>query len=171
MAAVVVQVVALPLAVQVVALPLAVQVVAQRARGTPATRVVKQDLPAQRPATRVVKQERQARSGDAGSQAGAPTRSGDAGSQIGDNERFYQSVTPAASAYKRGIEASKNAPSAAPQGVFPSRHRAVPPPNAQPTPGAGTTPNARTSSGVGTTPNGRPIGSVGSGPGSPEQPH
>ena len=47
--------VAQPLAVQVVAQPLAVQVVAQRVRGTPATRVVKQDLPAQRPATRVVK--------------------------------------------------------------------------------------------------------------------
>jgi len=54
-----VQVVAQPLAVQVVAQPVAVQVVAQRVRGTPATRVVKQDLPAQRPATRVVKQERQ----------------------------------------------------------------------------------------------------------------
>jgi len=52
-----VQVVAQPLAVQVVAQPVAVQVVAQRVRGTPATRVVKQDLPAQRPATRVAKQD------------------------------------------------------------------------------------------------------------------
>ena len=108
--------------------------------------------------------------GNAGSQAGAP-RSGDGGSQVGDNERFDQSVPPAASAYKRGIEASKNAPSAAPQGVFPSRNQAVPPPNAQPNSSAGMTPNARTSSGSGTAPNGRPIGSVGSGPGSPEQPH
>ena len=107
---------------------------------------------------------------NAGSQARVP-RSGDAGSQVGDNERFDQSVPPAASAYKRGIEASKNAPSAAPQGVFPSRNQAVPPPNARPNSGAGTTPNARTSSGTGTAPNGRPIGSVGSGPGSPEQPH
>jgi hypothetical protein len=41
--------------VQVVAQPLAVQVVAQRVRGTPATRVVKEDLRAQRPATRAVK--------------------------------------------------------------------------------------------------------------------
>ena len=46
---------ALPLAVQVVALPLAVQVVVLRARGTPAPRVVKQDLRAQRLATRAVK--------------------------------------------------------------------------------------------------------------------
>jgi len=45
--------------VQVVAQPLAVQVVAQRVLGTPATRVVKQDLRAQRPATGVVKWERQ----------------------------------------------------------------------------------------------------------------
>ena len=52
-----VQAVALPLAVQVVVLPLAVQVVVQRARGTPAPRVVKQDLRAQRPAPRVVKQD------------------------------------------------------------------------------------------------------------------
>jgi len=43
------------LAVQVVVLPLAVQVVVQRARGTPAMQVVKQDLPARRPATRVIK--------------------------------------------------------------------------------------------------------------------
>ena len=55
--AVEVQVVAQPQAVQVVAQPQAVQVVAQRVRGTPATRVVKQDLPAQRPATRVAKQD------------------------------------------------------------------------------------------------------------------
>jgi hypothetical protein len=69
-------------------------------------------------------------------------------------------VTPGASAYKRGIEASKNAPSATPQGVFPSRDQ------------AGTAPNSRPiGSRVGTAPNGRPIGSVGSGPGSPEQPH
>ena len=54
-----VQVVAQPLAMQVVAQPLAVQVVAQRVLGTPATRVVKQDLRAQRPATRAAKQERQ----------------------------------------------------------------------------------------------------------------
>jgi hypothetical protein len=50
-----VQVVAQPLAVQVVAQPLAVQVVAQRVLETPAMRVVKRDLRAQRPATRVVK--------------------------------------------------------------------------------------------------------------------
>ena len=55
MVLVAVQAVALPLAVQVVVLPLAVQVVVLRARGTPAPRVVKQDLRAQRPATRAVK--------------------------------------------------------------------------------------------------------------------
>jgi hypothetical protein len=54
-AAVVVVVEVLAAEVQVVAQPLAMQVVAQRIRGTPATRVVKQDLRAQRPATRVVK--------------------------------------------------------------------------------------------------------------------
>jgi len=48
-------VVAVLVAVQVVVLPLAVQVVVQRARGTPAPRVVKQDLRAQRLATRAVK--------------------------------------------------------------------------------------------------------------------
>ena len=103
-------------------------------------------------------------SGDAGGQVGAPiARSGDASGQVGDNERFYQSVTPAASAYKQGVDA-KNAPSA-------SRYQAVPPPNARPNSDAGTTLNARPGSGIGTTPNGRPVGSAGSGPGSPEQPY
>ena len=102
--------------------------------------------------------------GNAGGQAGPPsTTSGDGGSQVGDNERFYQSVTPAASAYKQGVDA-KNAPSA-------SRYQAVPPPNARPNSDAGTTLNARPGSGIGTTPNGRPVGSAGSGPGSPEQPY
>ena len=132
--------------VQVVAQPQAVQVVAQRVRGTPATRVVKQDLPAQGLATRVVKQERQ------GPATGVVK-------QETTNVLTSRCLPQRLHINKRGIEASKNAPSAAPQGIFPSRNQAVPPPN------------ARTSSGTGTAPNGRPIGSVGSGPGSPEQPH
>jgi hypothetical protein len=80
-------------------------------------------------------------------------------------------VTPGASAHKRGIEASKNAPSATAGGALPSPYGVVPAPNSQLSPGVGTNPTSRSRSGVGTAPNGRPIGSVGSGPGSPEQPH